>query len=237
MATESFTSSGTTNWVCPIGVTKVQVELWGGGGNGWGGDGESAAGGGGAYSKGNAVSVTPGKIYQIVVGAATADSTFGGTLVVAKGGNTPASRTAAGVGGAAASCVGDVKYSGGNGGVGYTGATGTSAAGGGAAGPHGNGNPGETYSDSSGSAAKTGGSGDAGSGGAGGVSNHNPGADNVNGGGGGAGGWNNDYGGNGGKPGGAGGGGELYAGTGAVGQAILTYTYGWNTGSNLLRLL
>jgi hypothetical protein len=35
-ATETFNTAGTFNWVCPGGVTSVQVECWGGGGAGGG---------------------------------------------------------------------------------------------------------------------------------------------------------------------------------------------------------
>jgi len=224
MATQSFTSAGATNWVAPANVVAVQVELWGGGGNGWTA-GEAAAGGGGAYSKKNTVAVTPGNSYTVYVGGVAGDSYFINTsTALAKGGSNAPSRTGAGAGGAAASGVGDTKYSGGSGGPGGGGATGTSAAGGGAAGPHGDGGAGESYSGSNSNAAKTGGAGDAGYGGAGGGSGNNPGGASALGGGGGAGGFNNSGGGAGGWVGGGGGGGEAGAGAGTAGQVILTWT-------------
>src|SRR5262249_59136780 len=50
----------------PPGVTDVMVEMWGGGGSGAVG-GEDFGGGGGAYSR-SVIAVTPGTIYEIVVG-------------------------------------------------------------------------------------------------------------------------------------------------------------------------
>jgi len=68
--TVSFTSSAT--WLCPAGVTSIQVEAWGaGGGGGGGGTGNKdggGGGGGGAYIANNAVSVTPGVTYTITIG-------------------------------------------------------------------------------------------------------------------------------------------------------------------------
>ena len=68
--TVPFTSS--TTWLCPAGVTSIQVEAWGAGGGGGGGgtvnkDG-GGGGGGGAYIKNNTVSVTPGVTYTITIG-------------------------------------------------------------------------------------------------------------------------------------------------------------------------
>ncbi len=115
-------------------------------------------GGGGAYSR-SLVTVTPGSSYSVSVGAggspvpatsnapgnAGGQSTFGGTLVVAKGGNggsasnsiTPAP---GGIGGQAASGTGLVKFSGGNGGAGSI--AGSGGGGGSSAGTVSNGNPG-----------------------------------------------------------------------------------------------
>jgi len=97
-ATETFSTSGTTSWTAPSGVTSVTVEAWGGGGAGGGVTGNPAKGGGGAggqYAR-KVVAVTPGNSYAITVGAggtvstgngtAGDDSTFNGTDVVAKGG-------------------------------------------------------------------------------------------------------------------------------------------------------
>lgn len=142
MTTETFDTS--TTWLCPAGVFSVQAEAVGGGagGNGRAAPAVSfiggAGGGGPAYAKTNAVPVVPGNTYTITVGAAgTAgaagdnkglsggDSWFSNTGVaptstaegcLAKGGVGPATIAAGGVGGAAASCIGDTKTSGQNGG-------------------------------------------------------------------------------------------------------------------------
>lgn len=233
IVTTNYTSSGTTAFVAPAGVTSVRVELWGGGGSG-GSGGSAAAGGGGAYSKSYAVPVTPGSSYNVVVGGIASDSTFGGTLVVAKGG-TSASGTTFGAGGSASSGTGDVRYSGGRGGNGSgEGSTGCSGGGGGAAGPSGNGVDGTSGPPGDGNNnSGPGGAGNAGSGGAGGThiggtDNGGPGGASVLGGGGGCGGENNGTGGAGGLCGGGGGGGESGAGAGAVGQAIVIYSLGFS---------
>ena len=71
-----FTTSGT--WRVPSNVSRITVELWGGGGGGAGGasglagsggpGGGGGAGGSGAYVRAN-VPVKPGEIYSITVGA------------------------------------------------------------------------------------------------------------------------------------------------------------------------
>jgi hypothetical protein len=50
-------------WTAPAGVTHALVEMWGGGGGGV----DTKRGGGGAYSR-SVIAVTPGTIYDIVVG-------------------------------------------------------------------------------------------------------------------------------------------------------------------------
>ena len=210
-ATETFTTAGTYYWICPEGVTSVQVEVRGGGGGGATitSDGNGGAGGGGgAYSIGN-VSVAAGGNYTYVVGiagpAATAggDSYFGNsTTVMAKGGS-PGVVYVHGHGGAAASGYGTTKYSGGYGGD----ATGESKSGGGGEGAAStaNGNNGSTANPGIGGS----GAGDGGDGGNGGGSVGLPGT----------------------APGGAGGGGYKLTGfgwvgtggVGAVGQVKLTY--------------
>src|SRR5215472_12827839 len=70
--TATFTTAGTFLWTCPAGVTSVQAECWGAGGAGGSGMGNTTTGGGGgggAYSKANAISVTPGTQYTVIVGA------------------------------------------------------------------------------------------------------------------------------------------------------------------------
>ena len=70
----SFTTTGNYQWVCPAGVTSVQVECWGGGGaGGWATRGPNnlscGGGAGGAYAKLNSFSVTAGNTYYVNVGA------------------------------------------------------------------------------------------------------------------------------------------------------------------------
>ena len=128
LTTETFTES--TSWLCPAGVTSVQVESWGGGAGGKAGA-EGGGGGGGAYSKTNSITVVPGTYYGVAVGLGGPgrswqnapgdgydgeDSYFDdGSQNLAKGGTGATSKTG-GAGGASGSCVGDTKYSGGNGG-------------------------------------------------------------------------------------------------------------------------
>ncbi len=126
-ASSIFTASG--SWTAPAGITSVDVAVWGaGGGSGYYSGG---AGGGGAYSRKNAISVTPGNSYTVTVGAGGnetvgGDSWFSATnVVLAKGGglgvygfNGGGPPCTGGAGGSAAAGVGDVKYSGGNGGTG-----------------------------------------------------------------------------------------------------------------------
>ncbi len=165
----TFTTSGT--WICPQGVTSIQVEAIGGGAggrntantNGHVGGG----GGGGAYAKRVGVTVVPGTTYTITVGAAgnggsatvssTAGSnstaTFGGVIITAAGGSIGvASGTngliAGGAGGTVAASLGDIGniFAGGNGGSGLgsssTGGSGSGGGGGSAAGSGGTSNAG-----------------------------------------------------------------------------------------------
>lgn len=143
-ATETFDGSG--SWTCPSGVTSVQVECWGGGGGAAGGGSGSGGeggqgGGGGAYARLNAYPVTAGHTYSFTVGGGGpsggannlgsdgSDTHWVSTSTcLAKAGKH--STGPAGAGGAAASCVGDVKFSGGNGGT----ATGKGGSGGGGSG-------------------------------------------------------------------------------------------------------
>lgn len=153
----TITTTGTTNWTCPLGVTTVQVELWGGGGAGGVASGTASGAGGGAGGQYaiKQVTVTPGNVYAVVVGAvATAvitggvvtngnDSTFATTTVVAKGGPGGADATGAtGTGGAGSTTggVGDTVFAGGSGGNGVSSTV--SAGGGGGAGSSGTGNSG-----------------------------------------------------------------------------------------------
>jgi len=112
--TTSFTTAGNTSWTCPVGVTTVQVEAWGGGG-GSGGAGANYAstggGAGGSYVRVTSVAVTPGTTYQLTVGAGgtagaggAVTGTSGGTGGSSYFGNTsegnPAGASVLAVGGA-----------------------------------------------------------------------------------------------------------------------------------------
>ncbi|MBP6091577.1 MAG: fibronectin type III domain-containing protein, partial [Crocinitomicaceae bacterium] len=150
---ETFSTSGTYTWVCPAGVTSVQVEAWGGGGAGGGttSSGTNKAGGGGgggAYQINSNISVVPGSSYTIVVGAGGTgvsgsngnngqSSSFNTTSIVANGGNGGnfASTSAVVTGGAG----GIGSFNGGTGATSLTSGSGNSGGGGGSAGSTGNG--------------------------------------------------------------------------------------------------
>ena len=149
LVTDTYTTAGSNTWTCPAGVTSVQGEAWGAGGSPLSPSptGARGGGGGGAYSLKSGIAVTPSSGYTAFVGAAAAetagqDSYFVNTSTcMAKGGSRSAG-VGGGTGGAAASGVGDTKYSGGNGGS--SGSAGTTSGGGGgsSAGTGANGNNG-----------------------------------------------------------------------------------------------
>jgi hypothetical protein len=140
LVTNTYTSSGT--WVCPAGVTSVQVEVWGGGGGGGSatratGSAYGGGGGGGAYARLNSYAVTEGNSYIYIVGAGGAGG-IGGSGTAANGGatyfintstlhanggsgggnadTTVNARPPGGAGGAVG-VTGDAQYAGGNGGT------------------------------------------------------------------------------------------------------------------------
>ncbi len=224
--------AGSFTWVCPAGVTAVQVECWGGGGGGGGtvsGLGNCGGGGaGGAYARTNAYAVTAGTTYYLQVGAAGAggavntspggaggDTWFSNAtpavVVLAKGGGAGGGG-AAGVGGTNGPCPagsigGSAIYLGGNGAAGVFG-TG-SGAGGSSAGTGSVGNPG--ISTNAGAAPIGGGPGAVG------YNSANIGRSPLSGpGGGGSGGF-------------SGGAATKTGGAGYAGQVILTYTISFNT--------
>lgn len=88
--------SSSTTWTCPANVTMVYAEAWGGGGGGLGGTGGSAGGGG--YAAGW-ISVTPGTVYTITIGA-------GGAANAGNGGNTTGLGLTGGGGGAGSAGAG-----------------------------------------------------------------------------------------------------------------------------------
>ena len=217
--------AGGYTWVCPAGVTSVQVECWGGGGGGAGGVTSSGGGGaGGAYARTVSYAVTPGTNYYIQVGAAGTGGTAGNNpgsaggntwfsnstpavVVLAEGGGGGAAGSSSGGGGIGGTCpagsIGaDATYLGG---TGLTGVNSSYSGGGGSsAGNASSGNPGV----SSGAAAAVAG------GGPGGAARSTAGAGSAPTSG----------------PGGGGGGGYSKGGTsqaggaGFAGQVILTYT-------------
>lgn len=168
--TYAYTSS--TTWTCPTGVTSVEVRCWGAGGGGGGADATDAnagGGGGGAFAKKQNLTVIPGSVYTITVGAGGTAGPAGGASNAGIGGDTEFSLSGTvycrakggsggesavfdaegngGQGGQSASCIGDVVRSGGNGAIGddtYGGGGGGSSASSSASGVSATGNAGAT---------------------------------------------------------------------------------------------
>lgn len=172
--------TGSTSWICPLGVTEVLVECWGGGGAGAGARGggggvitsiTTGGGGGGAYSAGY-VSVTPSSSYTIQIGAQRDGTTgeaadgnpswFSSTTTIFAAGGGSGKLKSAGSGGQSSAGYGTIKYSGGDG---YYVGENTPGGGGGGAGSTGNGGS---------STSSTGGSGTSENGGNGGTGTLNP---------------------------------------------------------------
>ena len=130
-ANATFSTPGTWSWVCPVGVTTVQVECWGGGGTGGssrrpgGSNGYGGGGGGGAYAKSNSVTVVPGTAYTVFVGAGGVHTTA--TIAATGGFGAAGTNSWFGDGVTTTNCL---AVGGGGGGDGY----GNSAAGGGGGG-------------------------------------------------------------------------------------------------------
>ena len=130
--TASFTAPGSHTWTVPAGVTSITIEAWGGGGAGGGVTGYAAGAGGGAggqYAQ-KVIAVSAGANVSVVVGAGGngdtgngengEDSSFDGSVVVAKGGaggqRWPRSASGGSGGkGSSSGGVGDEVYAGGNG--------------------------------------------------------------------------------------------------------------------------
>ena len=71
-----FTTTGSTTWTAPIGVTSVEYIVVGGGGGGGGGyDTGGGGGGGGGMVLSGTAAITPGTVYTVSVGAAGSSST------------------------------------------------------------------------------------------------------------------------------------------------------------------
>ena len=165
-----LTATGTGTYTLPTNfVSLVSVEAIGGGGSGAVAGGNTGfGGGGGGYSYSNAITgLTAGQTlyYNVGLGGTSGSSASDGgdtwfntsnsapvantTGVLAKGG-TQGTTSSTGIGGAAASGVGTIKFSGGNGGASTV--SQIRAGGGGAAGPSGNGgNGGDGYTNNPGS--------------------------------------------------------------------------------------
>jgi hypothetical protein len=128
MATQTFITTGQTTWTVPSGITSIQVECYGAGGGGSiTGGVKSSGGGGGGYAKVYTLSVTPGQIVYVNVGAGGA-AAAGGNSWVNKVSNAQPTVTTSGCcatgGGSGVSgngtvggnLVGDVGFAGGAGG-------------------------------------------------------------------------------------------------------------------------
>lgn len=123
-ATQTFSTPGTFTFTVPPQVTQLTVQAWGGGGGGRGdGTQSTGGGGGGAYASG-VVTVTPGQVINLTVGAggvATSNpgqsgqaSIFGANNVVAAGGTGGTNN--GGAGGSIDASVGTSRIAGGTGG-------------------------------------------------------------------------------------------------------------------------
>lgn len=162
--TQTFNSNGP--FVVPANVTSITVEAWGGGGGAGIQSDRCGGGGGGAYAR-KVIAVSPGQMFNVVVGSGGSlesnggNSIFGANLVVAEGGRGGNDEDG-GNGGAAGNSIGDVRYSGGDGGDGTN--NGGGGGGGGSAFTTGNGQDGNDGGSSSGGSGGNG-TGDGGRGG------------------------------------------------------------------------
>lgn len=149
----TFNDPGVGHWICPAGVSSIQVECWGAGAAGSAGGG---GGGGGEYAKEASVTVTPGKTYIFAIGKPGVPNTgkssayngardgastifYGITnTVTAHGGKSPATGGTLGGNGGTGS-TNTVHFNGGNGGKapGAAGGGGGASAGSGGRGPNG----------------------------------------------------------------------------------------------------
>lgn len=177
-------ANGTYTWTCPAGVTSAKVECWGAGSGAGGGNSAQGGegGGGGEYAAETVYPVTPGQVYNYVVGAggtgalgnsgnaggSGGDTTF--DLGGASGGvyahGSPALGNFSGAPGGTGS-TNSTHFDGGAGGSPSAGATGGSG-GGSSASPSATGNAGTGATSSTGAAGGAGGT-DQGAGGAGGA--------------------------------------------------------------------
>jgi len=84
-SSQVFSTAGTFNWVCPAGVSRVKVRLWGAGGGGGGArstaNSLATGGGGGGYAE-RIVDTVPGQTYVLTVGAGGTAGSASPLLVV-----------------------------------------------------------------------------------------------------------------------------------------------------------
>jgi hypothetical protein len=97
----TFSTAGTTVWLCPAGVTSITVKCWGaggGGGRGYTTIGAANGGGGGGACPSTTISVAPGQVFTSTIGAGgtggssgTDNGGTGGTTTFAwtSGGSNP----------------------------------------------------------------------------------------------------------------------------------------------------
>ncbi len=116
-----FDAAGTNQFVIPAGISRIMVEVWGGGGGGGSaGSGAHGAGGGaGGYGKG-VFSVSPGAGYTVVIGAGGVAATAGGmtsfgNLISATGGAGGSNSLSFGIGGAGGTSSAPINITGGTG--------------------------------------------------------------------------------------------------------------------------
>lgn len=112
----SYSTPGLNTWTCPVNVSEITVQCWGGGGNGISGGGPG--GGGGAFAS-KKINVVPGTVYFIQVGGNSQTSWFNSNnsapisnnMILADFGKNGYSNN----GGKAIFSFGDIKFNGGNG--------------------------------------------------------------------------------------------------------------------------
>lgn len=154
---ETFNTPTTTGtWLCPAGVTSVQVETWGAGGGGGfarGTNGSAGGGGGGGGYSTATIAVTPGVTYHFTVGAGGTGGTAAGVqglagglscfstaagcsgvLVTANGGGFGGGAAVMATPGAGGAGGTGANFNGGSGAVGTSGTTATAGGGGGGGG-------------------------------------------------------------------------------------------------------
>jgi len=111
---DSFTSTGSTTWTAPAGVTTVSYLVVAGGGGG--GYGHYGGGGGGGGYRTSTLSVTPGTSYTVTVGGGGAGSTSGSSAGTNGEDSVFATITASGGGGGGSRADADSAADGGSGG-------------------------------------------------------------------------------------------------------------------------